>query len=189
MKKQLSLLLVLTLAIMFPQIASAHSHYQSSTPGDEEEVSDVVTEISVTFDGSIATGDLTVWNEETDEEVEVGNVDVEDTSITAQLDEPLVNGTYRVDWENIGADTHAIDGSFSFTVETPEDATPEDELTAEEDAANNAEESNDETTQSETVSETEETESGSTVLWISVILGALFIIGLIIFAVSRNKKQ
>lgn len=171
-------------ALLVPQQVLAHSHYQASTPGENEVVNEPVNEVTVTFDGGIAAGEMTIINEESGEEAVIATTDVEETTIIATLEEELENGSYLVEWENIGDDTHVIEGSFTFEVDAPEEVTPEDEQAAEEDAANNAE---NEVTEDEQ-SETEETESGSAVLWISIALGALFIIGIIAFAVSRRRK-
>ena len=35
--------------------------------------------------------------------------------------QPLKNGNYKVDWEIIGADGHPIEGTFSFSVDVPND--------------------------------------------------------------------
>ncbi|GAF16547.1 copper resistance protein CopC [Bacillus sp. JCM 19046] len=188
MRKKISLLMILSIALLVPQQVFAHSHYEASTPGENEVVNEPVNEVTVTFDGGIAAGDMTITNEETNEEASISSIEVEATSILAILEDELENGSYLVEWENIGDDTHVIEGSFTFEVNAPEEVTPEDEQAAEEDAANNAENEMTEDEQADTASETEETESGSAVLWISLGLVALFIIGLIAFAVSRRKK-
>ena len=37
-------------------------------------------------------------------------------SVEARLKAPLAAGGYRVDWRSVGADTHRVSGSYSFTV-------------------------------------------------------------------------
>ncbi|MFS0787195.1 copper resistance protein CopC [Shouchella sp. 1P09AA] len=198
MKKTLTgFILLLAFMLALPtNLAFAHSHQESTSPSEHEEVTEPVDEISVTFDAGIATGDIEVTNNTTNEEIEPASVEVESTVITAQFDEPLPNGEYIVYWENIGDDTHHVDGEFTFTVNVPEEEL-EEEGTAEEDATNEdatEEESTDNASEQETnvedeQSETDNADSGSAVLWISIILAVLFIGGLIAFVVSRKKKK
>ena len=189
---------ILLLAFMFAlptNVAFAHSHQESTSPSENEEVTEPVDEITVTFDAGIANGDIEVTNNTTNEEIEPASVEVESTVITAQFDEPLPNGEYIVYWENIGDDTHHIDGEFTFTVNIPEEEV--EEGTSEEDTTNEdatEEESTDDASEQETnvedeQSETDNADSGSAVLWISIILAILFIGGLIGFVVSLNKKK
>ncbi len=171
-------------------MAQAHSHQESSSPEENEEVTAPLDEITVTFDSGIASGNMTVTNNTSGEEVEPDSVDVESNAIIASFSEPLQNGEYVVYWENIGDDTHHIDGEFTFVVNVEEEG--EEESAVEEDITE--EESTDEATEQETdveqdQSETETAESGSAVLWISIILAILFIGGLIGFIVSRKKKN
>lgn len=185
-----SFLLLLTLILALPNLAQAHSHQESSSPEENEEVTAPLDEITVTFDSGIASGNMTVTNNTSGEEVEPDSVDVESNAIIASFSEPLQNGEYVVYWENIGDDTHHIDGEFTFVVNVEEEG--EEESAVEEDITE--EESTDEATEQETdveqdQSETETAESGSAVLWISIILAILFIGGLIGFIVSRKKKN
>ncbi|WDF03931.1 copper resistance CopC family protein [Shouchella hunanensis] len=185
-----SFLLLLTLMLALPNLAQAHSHQESSSPEENEEVTAPLDEITVTFDSGIASGNMTVTNNTSGEEVEPDSVDVESNAIIASFSEPLQNGEYVVYWENIGDDTHHIDGEFTFVVNVEEEG--EEESAVEEDITE--EESTDEATEQETdveqdQSETETAESGSAVLWISIILAILFIGGLIGFIVSRKKKN
>lgn len=185
-----SFLLFLTLMLALPNLAHAHSHQESSSPAENEEITAPLDEITVTFDSGIASGNMTVTNNTTGEEVEPDSIDVESTVMIASFNEPLPNGEYVVYWENIGDDTHHIDGEFTFVVNVEEEA--EEESTVEEDMTE--EESTEEATEQETdleqdQAETETAESGSAVLWISIILAILFIGGLIGFVVSRKKKN
>lgn len=187
MKKTLTgFILFLAFMIALPtNVAFAHSHQESTSPSENEEVTEPVDEITVTFDAGIATGDIEVTNNTTNEEIEPASVEVESTVITAQFDEPLPNGEYIVYWENIGDDTHHIDGEFTFTVNVPEEEL-EEEATEEESTDDASEQ---ETNVEDEQSETDNADSGSAVLWISIILAILFIGGLIGFVVSRNKKK
>ena len=38
------------------------------------------------------------------------------TTLSAKLAKPLATGTYRVLWHAVTADTHRVEGSYSFTV-------------------------------------------------------------------------
>ncbi|AST97340.1 hypothetical protein CHH78_09005 [Shouchella clausii] len=188
--KRLSLAIFLLLPLFaFPLTAGAHSHFQSSTPGENEEVNEPVTEIHVTFDGGIGTADMTITNTDTDEEAAIESIDVDNTSMTAILQEPLSNGAYTVEWQNIGDDGHSLDGSFSFQVNAEEETTPEDESTAEENAANENEVKQDRDHEASGPEEEETNTAGTSVLWLSIIIAGLFIVALVIFTVSRKRKS
>ncbi|GIN11401.1 hypothetical protein J26TS2_12680 [Shouchella clausii] len=186
--KRLSLAIFLFLPLfVFPLTAGAHSHFQSATPGENEEVNEPVTEVQVTFDGGIGTADMTITNADTDEEAAIESIDVENTSMTAILQEPLSNGSYVVEWQNIGDDGHSLDGSFSFQVNAEEETTPEDESTAEENAANEVKQDRDH--EASGPEEEETNTAGTSVLWLSIIIAGLFIVALVIFTVLRKRKS
>ncbi|WP_180316705.1 copper resistance CopC family protein [Shouchella shacheensis] len=189
MKRFTPILAIFILMFALPGKAFAHSHYESSTPGDGEVMQEPVNEISITFDGGIEEGNVEVTGEN-GETISVRDIEVESPEITATLEEPLENGEYTVSWHQISADTHTVEGDFTFSVDAAEDegATPEDEAEAESEAATEEqqEEASDEQTGAVETEQTEENESGSAMLWISIIAAIAFIAVLVAYAKKRK---
>ena len=112
--------------------ASAHTGFESSSPGDGQTIDQPVAEISLTFSGEATPAgegfvvlDPSGVIREPDEVISADNL-----TWTLRFDEPLAGGVVGVRWQVAAPDAHPIDGSFSFTVSTePAEviATPEPE--------------------------------------------------------------
>ncbi len=53
------------------------------------------------------------------QKVEIGTIAADPTDkkqLVIQLSKPLAKGLYQVDWHAVAADTHRVQGSYSFTV-------------------------------------------------------------------------
>lgn len=113
--------------LLFPATVWSHSLLQSSNPADGETVTSAPESIELTFNAGIeqAGSSIEVKNEDGNVQ-EVSATEVESSEsgavMTATFAEPLANGTYNVTWAVIGEDGHPTDGTFSFTVEVPEEA-------------------------------------------------------------------
>ncbi|WZY01778.1 copper resistance protein CopC [Bacillus sp. FSL W7-1360] len=178
----LLLLIFMSSAVTLPNTMLAHSHYKSSTPADGDVLEETITEITITFDGAIGTGDVTVTDEKTDETMPVNSVVTEGSSMTATLEKPLPSGNYHVTWKNVGDDTHAIEGEFSFEVAATDAV--ENEAAAEEAAKKESEKQ-----QTENKPETEKQETSSNTILTTSVIGALIFIGaLLLFAILRKRK-
>jgi hypothetical protein len=94
-------------------------------PAENSVADSPVTEIVLDFNTSIEpVSRITVTNE-SGEEVPLQEVQVSGERLTGKLAEPLPNGAYTVSWKIIGADGHAVNGSYAFAVNVPEMAEPE----------------------------------------------------------------
>jgi len=112
--------------------ASAHTGFESSSPGDGQTIDQPVAEISLTFSGEATPAgegfvvlDPSGVIREPDEVISADNL-----TWTLRFDEPLAGGVVGVRWQVAAPDAHPIDGSFSFTVSAePAEviATPEPE--------------------------------------------------------------
>lgn len=109
---------------------SAHTGIKTASPAKSEITTEPVDEIFITFNTGIEPlSKITLVNEQ-GEALSFAEVLVGADSIQGTLPEPLENGVYTVEWRIIGADGHAVQGDYSFTVQLPE---PEDAAEAAED--------------------------------------------------------
>jgi copper transport protein len=101
--------------------ASAHTGFDSSTPADQSTVEAPVELVTISFTGAAtpvgegfvalnASGVL-------QEPVSVSTLD--DQVFTIRFDPPLAGGQVGIRWNVQAADTHPIEGAFSFTVTAP----------------------------------------------------------------------
>lgn len=122
MKKIFVAVVAAFFALMFPLAASAHSKMTASVPAADSVADSPVTEIFLEFNTSIEpVSSLTVKNE-SGEEITVQDVQVSGATLTGKLAAPLPNGAYTVEWKIIGADGHAVNGSYAFSVNVPQPA-------------------------------------------------------------------
>lgn len=177
MKKFLCLALFIFLLI--PQVVFAHSHIAETYPADGEVVTEQLTEIELLFDAGIEQHSTITLTNELGEELAIKEQLVQSPALIANLESPLENGTYTVDWHVLGEDGHPTNGTFSFVVdiveeveEAPEDSTNNEEL-VEEDLA------------IEEIAEEEAIESTFHPLFFVII--ALIVVGTLLFFVLRKR--
>ncbi len=101
--------------------ASAHTGFDSSTPADQATVAEPVELVTISFTGpATPVGDgFVALNAEgvLQEPVSVSTVD--DQVFTVRFDPPLAGGQVGIRWSVQAADSHPIEGAFSFTVTAP----------------------------------------------------------------------
>ncbi len=97
--------------------AGAHAQLVSSTPADGARLDRAPAEISLTFNEGVSTsaGQVRILDADGDR-VDRGGVEVADQTITVALRSDLADGTYVVAWRAVSADSHPIDGAFTFGV-------------------------------------------------------------------------
>jgi hypothetical protein len=118
-KKLIALLAVLLLATVPVTPALAHAFPDHSIPAVGGTITQSPTEIRIWFTQKLEPAFSAI--EVTDA---VGNrvdrndaqVDAQDPSLLRVSVKPLAPGTYKVVWHVVSVDTHATQGSFSFTV-------------------------------------------------------------------------
>ena len=141
----------LLLAAMSAAPAWAHDTLISSTPEADEVLEASPEEIVLEFSGEgLTSGESipnTIWVTDSEGEHWEGDTDVDGTTMSTELEEPLPNGEYEVLYHAVYSDGHSEELSFSFEVDAaaveddedgPEDATAEEDGTGEngaEDAA------------------------------------------------------
>jgi copper resistance protein C len=114
----LALLLVAALAAA-PGIAQAHAFPKTAEPASDSTVSPAPREVKIWFTGKLepAFSKLDV-QDAAGAAVDQGDaaVDPQYTTLMHVSLGPLQAGTYKVHWHAVSVDTHATDGTFTFTV-------------------------------------------------------------------------
>ena len=97
--------------------AMAHSPLDSTTPANEAVVIVMPSEVLMDFKGDIRLTRVAITHADTHSmEKDLG----EQTAFTQEFALPMHDmgaGEYVVEWRGLGADGHALNGTFSFTVE------------------------------------------------------------------------
>ena len=108
----------LAFAVMTPR-AFAHAFPDHAEPAVGTTVSSPPSEVKIWFMGKLepAFSKLEV-RDAGGAAVDQGNatVDPQDATLMHVSLKPLPPGTYKVHWHAVSVDTHATDGTFSFTV-------------------------------------------------------------------------
>jgi methionine-rich copper-binding protein CopC len=96
--------------------AMAHSPLGATTPAHEATVVDAPTEVVLDFKGKIRLTRVTMTHadhESVDLDLSGNSGFISDYAIPMQ---PMGSGIYIIQWRGLGADGHALNGTFSFTV-------------------------------------------------------------------------
>ena len=97
--------------------AIAHSPLDETTPANEAIVSEMPAEVLMKFKGDIRLVRIAITHASS------GSMDMdlgEQTAFTKEFRLPMHDmgaGVYVIKWRGLGADGHALNGTFSFTVE------------------------------------------------------------------------
>ncbi|MCK0097284.1 copper resistance protein CopC [Yoonia sp. F2084L] len=97
--------------------AMAHSPLDATTPANEATVAEMPTEVLMDFKGDIRLTRVSITHADTHSmDMDLG----EQTAFTQEFALPMHDmgaGVYVVEWRGLGDDGHALNGTFSFTVE------------------------------------------------------------------------
>jgi copper resistance protein C len=100
--------------------AYAHPKLVKSDPAADAVVSAAPKELRLSFNEELvpkfSSADV---KDQKGQKVEVGTAAADPTDkkqLVVPLTKPLAAGTYKVDWHAVAADTHRVQGSYSFTV-------------------------------------------------------------------------
>ncbi|MCM3630146.1 copper resistance protein CopC [Paenibacillus glycanilyticus] len=193
------LLICLAVFFLLPSMASAHSKVSESTPAKDETLTASPAEISLTFNTGIEKLSQFKLLDESGEQIPTGDISVKNSTMNGAVTEPLKNGVYTVKWTIIGADGHAVDGEYAFTVKAAEESpvesaspSPTAEVTEAPDAGVSPDVSEEpapaasaEDTAADTDTTASENQPVNTMIWI--IAGAVVIAAVVILA-RRNRK-
>jgi methionine-rich copper-binding protein CopC len=110
-------LLLAGLVVVWASMATAHSPLKSTTPENEAIIAEAPKEIKLNFGNGIHLTRLTV----TDATGKKNKLDIRTyPGFTKKYQVPFEAvgvGKYLIEWRGLGADGHALNGNFSFTVE------------------------------------------------------------------------
>ncbi|WP_236243874.1 copper resistance CopC/CopD family protein [Streptomyces sp. CC210A] len=128
---RLSVLLVLTVALLGSVLsgaASAHSTLTGSDPKDGAVVATAPQRVTLTFSEQVAMGDDSIRVlEPSGKRADVGELqDLCSGSVVQYgvgLRTGLKDGTYTVAWQAVSADSHPISGAFTFSIGAPSETT------------------------------------------------------------------
>lgn len=97
--------------------AMAHSPLDGTTPVNEATVTEMPTEILMDFKGDIRLTRVAITHADTHSmDIDLGD----QTAFTQEFTLPIQDmgaGKYVVKWRGLSADGHALNGTFSFTVD------------------------------------------------------------------------
>ncbi|OUS77838.1 hypothetical protein B1748_03415 [Paenibacillus sp. MY03] len=120
------LLICLALIWLLPQAALAHSKLTESVPEKDSTSEAAPQEIRLTYDTQIEKISNFKLFDASGAEVALGETLVEGDTMSNRPNAPLGNGDYTVKWTIVGADGHAIEGQYGFSIAAPAaTATPE----------------------------------------------------------------
>jgi len=100
--------------------ALAHTHLVRATPAVGGAVQTPPNEVTLHFNEKLeAKFSSVVVRDSTGKQIDKGDgaVDKSDrTLMRVQLQQPVAQGVYKVEWKVMSTDTHKVDGSFTFKV-------------------------------------------------------------------------
>ncbi|MEH7549098.1 MULTISPECIES: copper resistance CopC family protein [Bacillaceae] len=114
MKKLLFLLM--SLLVMVPSMASAHTELTSSNPAANQVVIEDQKQMVLTYEGKIESlSTMTLVKD--GQEIPFANVTPKENHLIGIISTPLENGSYTIKWSIAGEDGHPITGEIPFTVQ------------------------------------------------------------------------
>lgn len=182
LKKAIWLLCLLLLLV--PTQVFAHSKLTESYPAADATLGQSPEKITIAFNTTIASMSTFKLFNENNEEQPVDNIVAAEHELSGDITQKLDSGIYSVQYNIVGADGHAIEGSYSFTVA----AAPETTVTpSEEPEVTATPEPSIEPTPSTTADvEPANDKKDNSASWPYIIIGVI-IVGAVIFALRKRK--
>lgn len=186
-------LLAAFLVLFSPLSASAHDALVSSSPAADSSVETLPAELTLTFSAKLIDGEgateLTV-TDPAGQSVIDGTPTVEGAIVTQPLRGSGPAGEYHVVWKVVSSDGHPTSGEFSFIVTVGDESAPTDEPTT---AAPTAAPTTEQTATPEATATTtpeagDDTGAAATWIWVLSILGALVLLGVVLWLVLRRRR-
>ncbi|WP_051633731.1 copper resistance CopC family protein [Bacillus sp. UNC41MFS5] len=110
-------LIVLFIAafLLMPSFTMAHTQLSASNPRDGQVITNDLQEVSLTFEGTIEK--LSTMGLLFDgKAIPLNQIQIQGSKMAGSLQEPLKNGTYRLQWKIAGHDGHPVTGEIQFQV-------------------------------------------------------------------------
>jgi methionine-rich copper-binding protein CopC len=125
MRKQLIPFIAFAFLLFTPTIASAHAGVVGTSPTQDQVLTSMPKEISITFSEEL----LTIANQEINTlslnafdgpPVELGDIKISGTTLSATISEgEYASGVYKVTYRIVSADGHKVSDSFTFSLNAP----------------------------------------------------------------------
>jgi methionine-rich copper-binding protein CopC len=114
--KKFSLYFLLLAFLMFPSIASAHTHLEASNPANGQVISGELKDITLTFEEQIEKLS-TMKLLKNGKEIPFSQVQVQAEKMIGSFNKSIENGPYVIQWIIAGEDGHPVIGEIKFTVQ------------------------------------------------------------------------
>jgi methionine-rich copper-binding protein CopC len=117
-----ALLLVMLMVFALAGTASAHSEFVSSDPKDGANLAKAPAKVTLVFSEELSPdGNLIKVTDARGAQVDSGDtaLDLNDpnrVTLTITLKSGLGDGAYTINWKNMSADGHSLEGSLTFSV-------------------------------------------------------------------------
>ncbi|WP_416731198.1 copper resistance CopC family protein [Fictibacillus sp. JL2B1089] len=181
-KLLLPLILLVTIVFQLPLSASAHSKLETSTPAEGEKVTTDLEAVVLTFSTKIESlSTMTLKNG--DNEIPL-QISVEDDQMTGAITNPLENGNYTVAYKIIGADSHVIEGNYSFSV----DRQKQEEATEEDTPSNDAQEKQEDSSEKALTDQEKKEKPNNPSYFAPLTIGLVILIAIVSFFAFRRKR-
>ena len=114
MKK--SIFIALLLFFIYSPLTNAHSVLKASNPQKGEVIYEPLSKIELDFNTKVENGSNFTLTNQQGEQMKPDRLQIEESKMIGTFNQPLLNGSYAVDIEVIGADGHPVKESYSFKV-------------------------------------------------------------------------
>ena len=110
-------ILLAGLIVMWASVANAHSPLKSTTPANEATIAQAPNELRLEFGKDIRLTRLAVTHADDKKmKLDLSGQDGFKKLYLVSF-EGMGTGNYLIEWRGLGGDGHALNGTFSFTVE------------------------------------------------------------------------
>ena len=120
LRSTLTSVLALIGCILAATAASAHPKLVKADPASDSVVTSSPKELRLSFNEELVTKFSGVEiKDQKGEKVEIGTTVIDPGNkkqLIVALPKPLASGVYKVNWHAVAADTHRVEGGYSFTV-------------------------------------------------------------------------
>jgi copper resistance protein C len=106
--------------LLLPALVSAHTNLKSSNPSEGQVVKEDFSEILLEFEGDIE--ELSTMKLLKDgQEIPLDQIQIMGQQMIGELSQPLEDGSYLIQWNIAGEDSHPIEGTITFKVQVQQE--------------------------------------------------------------------
>lgn len=100
---------------IFPFSAQAHPAFLSSTPSEDQNISEKLNEVELLFHTNLEES-CTMNIEGETSSLEFKEIVINKNGMIGNFDKTLPDGSYRIVWDIIGEDVHPVEGQSEFSM-------------------------------------------------------------------------